>query len=109
MAALPIRLRLTLAFAVAMAVVLAALGLFLVQRVGASSRSTVDDGLRGVLPVTLGTAAGGKGFTIQEIDENGKPVAVSYEVNRISPDKVVMRRLSPKIQIKKQPKSIKLK
>jgi hypothetical protein len=69
----------------------------------------LDDGLRGVLPVTLGTATGGRGFTIQEIDENGKPVPISYEVNRVSPDKVVFKRLGPKIQIKKLPKNLKLK
>src|SRR6185503_12130403 len=69
----------------------------------------LDDGLRGVLPVTLGTAAGGKGFTIHELDENGKSVAISYDVIRSSPDKVNIKRLSPKTQIKKLPKTIKLK
>jgi hypothetical protein len=69
----------------------------------------LDDGLRGVLPVTLGTATGGKGFTIHELDENGKSVAVSYEVARLSPEKVILKRTSPKIQIKKLPKNLKLK
>jgi hypothetical protein len=66
----------------------------------------LEDGLRGVLPVTLRTSTGGKGFTIQEIDENGNNVAVSYEVTRLNPEKVVLKRLSPKIIVKKQPKSI---
>ncbi len=69
----------------------------------------LDDGLRGVLPVTLRTASGGKGFTIHELDENGKSVPVSYEVNRISPEKIILKRMSPKIQIKKLPKIQKLK
>jgi two-component system, OmpR family, sensor kinase len=45
-AAIPIRFRLTLAFAVAMAVVLAATGLFLYLRVGAALDRTIDQGLR---------------------------------------------------------------
>jgi signal transduction histidine kinase len=45
-AALPIRFRLTLAFALAMAVVLAATGLFLYLRVGAALDRTIDQGLR---------------------------------------------------------------
>jgi hypothetical protein len=69
----------------------------------------LDDGLRGVLPVTLSTQTGGKGFTIHELDENGKSVAISYEVIRSSPDKVTIKRLSPKIQVKKPPKTVKLK
>jgi hypothetical protein len=69
----------------------------------------LDDGLRGVLPVTLSTATGGKGFTIHELDENGKSIPVSYEVNRLSPEKVVLRRTAPKIQVKKPLKTPKLK
>jgi hypothetical protein len=69
----------------------------------------LDDGLRGVLPVTLGTTTGGKGFTIHELDENGKSVPVAYEVNRVNADKVIIKRLSPKIQVKKLPKSVKAK
>jgi two-component system OmpR family sensor kinase len=45
-AAMPIRFRLTLAFAVAMAVVLAAMGLFLYLRVGAALDRTIDQSLR---------------------------------------------------------------
>jgi heavy metal sensor kinase len=46
LAAIPIRLRLTLAFAVAMAVVLAATGLFLYVRLGDSLDRTIDQSLR---------------------------------------------------------------
>ena len=69
----------------------------------------LDDGLRGVLPVTLSTATGGKGFTIHELDENGKNIPVSYEVNRISPEKIILKRTTPKIQIRKPLKNQKLK
>ena len=44
---LPTRLRLTLAFAVGMAVVLLAMGLFLYLRVGAALDRTIDQSLRG--------------------------------------------------------------
>jgi signal transduction histidine kinase len=47
MSALPIRVRLTLPFALAMALVLAALGSFLYVRVGSTLLTTVDQGLRG--------------------------------------------------------------
>jgi heavy metal sensor kinase len=47
LAGLPIRLRLTVAFAAAMALVLAASGLFLYVRVGAALDRTIDQGLRG--------------------------------------------------------------
>jgi two-component system, OmpR family, sensor kinase len=43
----PTRLRLTLAFAAGMAVVLAAMGLFLYLRLGAALTQTIDQGLRG--------------------------------------------------------------
>ena len=43
---LPIRLRLTAAFALAMAAVLAATGLFLFVRLGSSLDGTIDSGLR---------------------------------------------------------------
>jgi heavy metal sensor kinase len=46
MSRLPIRLRLTLAFAAVMALVLAAVGLFLSQRLAHSLDSTLDQGLR---------------------------------------------------------------
>ena len=47
MGSLPIRVRLTLPFALAMALVLAALGAFLYVRVGSTLLASVDQGLRG--------------------------------------------------------------
>src|SRR6266853_6627251 len=47
MGSLPIRVRLTLPFALAMALVLTALGSFLYVRVGSTLLTTVDQGLRG--------------------------------------------------------------
>src|SRR5207245_111433 len=46
MSALPLRLRLTLAFAIAMAALLAAMGLFVYARVGSALLSSVDQALR---------------------------------------------------------------
>ena len=53
MSALPIRVRLTLAFAVVMAVVLALIGAFLYHRVGATLIAGVDSGLRGQVSESL--------------------------------------------------------
>jgi hypothetical protein len=61
----------------------------------------IEDGLRGVLPVTLGTASGRKGFTIRELDENDKPVAVEYEVIRRDAGHYTVNRLAPKFQVKR--------
>jgi heavy metal sensor kinase len=47
LARVPIRLRLTLVFAIAMATVLAGMGLFLYLRVGAALDATIDQSLRG--------------------------------------------------------------
>jgi hypothetical protein len=44
---IPIRLRVTLAFAGVMAVLLAATGLFVYLRLGAELDATIDQGLRG--------------------------------------------------------------
>ena len=80
-AALPIRFRLTLAFGLAMAVVLAATGLFLYLRVGAALDRTIDQSLRqrandvGAL-VREGDsrlAAGGEGLA-QVLDPGGTVV-----------------------------------
>jgi hypothetical protein len=62
----------------------------------------IEDGLRGVLPVTLGTSSGKSGFTIRELDESGNPVPVEYEALRIGPSKVRVKRLAPKIHLRKQ-------
>jgi hypothetical protein len=71
---------------------------------GRYTGSYIQSGLRGVLPVTLGTSSGRKGFTIHELDENLKPIPIQYEAVRVGPSKVNVKRLSPEIQIKKQPK-----
>jgi hypothetical protein len=61
----------------------------------------IEDGLHGVLPVSV--HADHKGFTIHELDENGKSVAVEYEANRIDPSHLRVRRLAAKIIHKKLP------
>jgi hypothetical protein len=61
----------------------------------------IEDGLRGVLPVTLDTGSGHKGFTIHELDENGKVVPVEYQLLRIDANHVRVSRLAPKINHKK--------
>jgi hypothetical protein len=60
----------------------------------------IFDGLRGVLPLTLGTASGHKGFTIHELDENDKPVPAEYEVRRDG-SRIYVSRLTPKLVVKK--------
>ena len=47
--ALPTRIKLTLPFALAMAVVLAALGVFVYLRIGSTLLASIDQGLRGYL------------------------------------------------------------
>ncbi|MEK6301778.1 MAG: SH3 domain-containing protein [Acidobacteriota bacterium] len=60
----------------------------------------IFDGLRGVLPVTLGTASGRKGFTIHELDENDQPVPAEYEARRDA-GRIFVTRLTPKLTVKK--------
>jgi hypothetical protein len=50
--------------------------------------SYIEDGLRGVLPITLDTALGRKGFTIHELDDNGKIVPLEYQLTRVDANKV---------------------
>jgi len=69
--------------------------------------STVEDGLHGMLPVTIHSDH--KGFTIHELDENRKVVAVEYEAIRTDASHLRVRRLSPKITYKKQPARLKAK
>ncbi len=60
---LPIRLRLTLAFALGMALVLSALGAFLYLRLGAELLRSIDAGLRSRAEVIVaGLGSGGNGF-----------------------------------------------
>lgn len=66
----------------------------------------IEDSLRGMLPVTLGTSRGSKGFTIHELDENGKPVQIEYDATREGASRLIVRRLAPKIIVRKQPKSV---
>jgi Bacterial SH3 domain len=61
---------------------------------------TVEDGLHGVLPVTIHPDH--KGFTIHELDESGKPVAVEYEAIRTDASHLRVRRISPRLTYKKQ-------
>lgn len=69
--------------------------------VGRYTGAYIENNLRGVLPVTLGTASGRKGFTIHELDENNRPVPVEYEVARTSSSRMGVKRLSP-ILVRKQ-------
>lgn len=61
---------------------------------GRYSGPYIKDGLRGVLPITLGTSSGRKGFTIHVLGENDKQVAVEYEVSRDSNGRMSVRPLS---------------
>jgi len=61
----------------------------------------IEDGLHGVLPITVHPDH--KGFTIHELDENGKTVAVEYEAIRTDASHLRVKRLAPKIVYKKQP------
>lgn len=67
----------------------------------------IEDSLHGVLPVSIHPDH--RGFTIHEIDENGKPVAVEYEAIRTDASHLRVKRLSPKIIYKKQPAKHKAK
>jgi hypothetical protein len=67
----------------------------------------IEDSLHGVLPVTIHPDH--KGFTIHELDENGKSVAVEYEAIRTDASHLRVKRLSPKIIYKKQPVKSKAK
>src|SRR6266511_1086775 len=88
LARLPIRLRVTLAFAVAMAVVLAATGVFLYLRLGSALDRTIDQSLRaratdvGAL-VRRGDSAGkeGEGIT-QVLDPSGAVLAATPGLGR---------------------------
>lgn len=66
----------------------------------------IEDGLRGTLPVTLGTASGRPGFTIRELNEGDEPVPVEYEAIRHDASRVAVTRLSPRFQVRKQAKRL---
>lgn len=70
---IPIRLRLTLGFAIAMAVVLAALGVFLYTRLEAALDRSINQGLRGRagdLRLVVSRAAPGLGAGVKPVLEN---------------------------------------
>ena len=59
----------------------------------------IEDGLHGVLPISVHPDH--KGFTIHELNENGKPVAIEYDAIRTTPSHLSVKRLAPKIVYKK--------
>jgi hypothetical protein len=69
--------------------------------------STVQDGLHGVLPIAI--HADHKGFTIHELDENGKSVAVEYEAIRSDASHLRVHRLGAKFTYKRLPTKTKAK
>lgn len=64
----------------------------------------IRDGLRGVLPVTLTTTSGRKGFTIHEIAADGKPFSVEYETIKHDPSHWTIAPISPEGPAKKKGK-----
>lgn len=89
----PLRLRLTLAFAVAMAVVLTALGTFLYVRLGAELLRSIDMGLRSRAEVIVagvgGDGAGGGGFNDQPNELIDADEAFAQVLDLASPDLIV--------------------
>jgi len=110
LARLPIRLRVTLAFAVAMAIVLAATGLFLYFRLGSALDRTIDQSLRARATdvsalVRQGNSLGRKGEITQVLDPSGavlaaspglgRPLLTSEEISRASREAVTIERSLP--------------
>jgi two-component system OmpR family sensor kinase len=110
-ARLPIRLRVTLAFAVAMAIVLAATGFFLYIRLGSALDRTIDQSLRaratdvGAL-VRRGDSLGKEGEGITQVlgprgavlaatPGLGRPLLTSAEISRASREAVTIERPVP--------------
>ncbi|MCI0489124.1 MAG: hypothetical protein L0229_21235 [Blastocatellia bacterium] len=71
---------------------------------GRYTGSYIEGGMRGVLPVTPGIKSGTRGFTIHELDADGKPVPIEYEAIRVSADRLAVRRISPKIEVRRPPR-----
>jgi signal transduction histidine kinase len=69
MSRLPIRVRLTLAFAVAMAIVLAAMGAFVYVRVGGALESSVDQTLRAQAPEIAARLRAGRSIAERDRDD----------------------------------------
>ncbi len=78
MSRLPIRVRLTLPFAVAMALVLAAMGFFIYHRVGGQLLTSVDSNLRGQLEETKRSAAAGRPLVDPDASEGPVVAAVEH-------------------------------
>jgi two-component system, OmpR family, sensor kinase len=86
----PLRMRLTLAFAVAMAVVLAALGTFLYVRLGAELLRSIDMGLRPRAEViSAGLGENGGGFTDPANDLIDPDEAFAQVLDPASPGAIV--------------------
>jgi len=67
----------------------------------------IEDGLHGVLPISI--RSDHKGFTIHELDENGKPVAVEYDAIRSDASHLKVHRLAAKFTYKRLPPTTKAK
>jgi hypothetical protein len=61
----------------------------------------IEDNLRGMLPVTVGTSAARKTFTIHELNDKGESVPVEYDLIRRDAGRVAVTRLSPKFESRK--------
>jgi heavy metal sensor kinase len=111
LARLPIRLRVTLAFAAAMAIVLAATGVFLYLRLGSALDGTIDQSLRaratdvGAL-VRRGDSLGKEGDGITQVLDPrgavlaatpglGRPLLTTEEISRASREAVTIERSVP--------------
>jgi two-component system, OmpR family, sensor kinase len=111
LARLPIRLRVTLAFAVAMAIVLAATGVFLYVRLGSALDRTIDQSLRARATdvsalVRQGDSLGAEGQGITQVIDTrgavlaatpglGRPLLTSAEISRASREAVTIERSVP--------------
>jgi hypothetical protein len=71
---------------------------------GRYTGSYIEDGLRGVLPVTLGIKSGPRGFTIHELNEKNESVPIEYEAIRVDANHLRVHRLSAKFQIRRSPR-----
>ena len=58
----------------------------------------IEDNLKGMLPVTLGTSAARKTFTIHELNDKGGSTPVEYEITRLDPGRVKVTRLTAKVE-----------
>ncbi|HEU4389837.1 MAG TPA: hypothetical protein VFV34_18680 [Blastocatellia bacterium] len=61
----------------------------------------IKDDLRGMLPITLGTSAARKTFTIHELNDKGQSTPAEYEITRLDAGRVRVTRLTPNLEVKK--------